>query len=254
MSNIGAWGPCGTTGEICKQKYIFAAVTPYGYTGSGCSSNANTEPVVDHDCDNYCPNTYTYVSGSGDEGDCLFTTSCGAMNGVYDWVQNAVSEYNFLDDSAFPWGWSVAAFFVDGNASSPYCVIGPGLGSAPAGAAVDGAYYRGGGLFAWEDGDDFCASAQISAIQMVPGMVLEYVEASTACYSASGYLCNSCGGSSPSASTYRIPMPPMSLCSVVDDNVSVTYFPYQIGETYPCITVWNNSIPDLMVCEGSDPP
>jgi hypothetical protein len=250
-------GDCEPT-ATCEVKVLAAIITPAGFTGSVCTSNPSTSPVVQEGCNNYCQDVYTMTDGPDD---CTPVTTCGAITNIVTWLLSQWT--SFQNDTSYPWNTYTTAFFENGSSSTPYCITGPGS-TTGFGAPSYGSNYTVGyplvALNGTTDGN-VCAYAQLVAMRMsgnlfltpldVPGVTESCLDTS-----ADG-ICSASGNMG--SGTYYIPMPPLDLCSNPEEGgIQIGYLPFQTGNTVDCLPAYTGGAyttclsPDPFF--GSDPP
>lgn len=243
-------GPCPS--PYCESKTIVAVITPYGYTGSGCTSNPITLPVVQNACNNYCPGLWNMIGGPFSCGGDSSSPSCGCVTNLTAWIASQ-------DFESVAWGGGITGFFQDGNASSPYCTV---TGSSGFGDPAYGSIYEEDGILVAQQGTlvgNVCAFAQIAAYKMTGPLYLTPVDLpgiSASCVSLPSPFNPACVNQTQA--TYYVPMPPTDLCTS-GTGFQVQYQPYvnsssQIG----CAAEWSGgSVSNCLTPDpfyGASPP
>jgi hypothetical protein len=241
------------TAEACQFKVLVGVITPYGYTGSGGTTNPVTPPSEPPYNYSYCPGVYTIT---GEPDNCYAAPSCGGLSNIVDWIASQWT--NFQDDSITPWNTFTTGYFQDGSASSPYIVTGP-TGTGIFGASVYGStYVASSSLVACSGASEgsACGFAQVVAFKMngdlfiTPLNIPDFTES---CLDTAGSGCFGEG-------IYYIPMPPLDLCTDpgIGGGIQIAYVPNQTGNSGECVAAYTGGAynpcqtPDPFY--GSDPP
>lgn len=192
----------------------------------------------------YCPGVYTVTDG-------IPSTSCSAVANLVAWLLTQYTD--FQNDSEYPWNTYTTALFVDGSATTPYSVSGPGATIGYGDPAL-GSNYTVGYPFVALDGPtagNICAYAQIIAMRINGNTLiitpLDVPGKSESCQ------CSNPWGLFP-WNTFYIPLPSIGECvdpGIGGGGIQIAYLPYVLHDNVDCLPTYSGGTYNF--CNTPDP-